>query len=388
MRSRLAALSLPLLSLAACGGAGTGGVPTGFGAPPASDTGSGGVPSPPPGSGSTPTPAPTPTPTPPNQSNLFDVAFETKFDAVGALQSLKTEGQGVLYMGNASTVAAPSGTITYNPRDGIFTVNLADPKAGIGKTVNFQDPAHRADADSARAGAYQVPLLPGFNYLQALDGETQFTFFYQRPGATGSFVSLAGFERSEVSPSSGAFSAEQGVLVFGTRTATLQTPAKGTGHYDGAFLASMVGDQRGGTAPVLQWINGTSSVDVNFSERSVALAVSGIVGPAYVKDLLVNNTTLVIGAGATFSATGSASWAQGGNAFTGRFSSASFTSGTAVTPVDFTSVNSMNGVAGASSIDGTFYGPDAKNIGGNFRIVGGVPNQRIDILGGFVGVKK
>jgi hypothetical protein len=368
MRSRIAALSLPLLSLAACGGAGSDFSP-GIAAPPPSST-------------------PSPTPPPAAQTNLFDVASETKFDALGALQSLKTQDGGVLYMGNASTVAAPGGTITYNPRDGIFTVVLADAKAGISKTINFQDPAHRSDADGARAGSYQVPLLPGFNYLQALDGQTQFTFFYQRPGATGSFVSLAGFERSELNEGTGAYSAEQGVLVFGTRTATLQTPVKGTGRYDGQFLASMVGDQRGGTAPALQWINGTSSVDVDFGARTVALALNGTVGPAYVKDSLVSDSTLVIASGATFSATGSASWAQGANAFSGRFSAASFKSGTTTTSVDFTSVSAGTGVAGASSIDGTFYGPDAKNVGGNFRIVGGIPNQRIDILGGFVGVKK
>ena len=51
-------------------------------------------------------------------------------------------------------------------------------------------------------------------------------------------------------------------------------------------------------------------------------------------------------------------------------------------------MNGATSVAGASSIDGTFYGPDAKNIGGSFRIVGGVPNRRLDILGAFAGAKK
>lgn len=370
MRSMLAALTLPLLSLAACGGAGMEGASAGFAASPPS--------------GGTLTPTPTPTPT--SQANLFDVKSETTFDTVGALQSLETKATGeVLYRGNASTVSEPSGTITYNPRDGIFTVKLADTKAGVSKNITFQDPAHRTDADLARVGNYQVPLLPGFNYLQTLNDGKQFTFFYQRPSATGSFVSLAGFEQSDVDPGSKLFTAQQGVLVFGTPTATLQIPGKGAGTYTGVFLATMVGNQPNETAPVLQWINGTTSVNVNFSDRTVALALSGLVGPAYVKDLLVHNTNLVIGEGATFSANGSATWAKGGNAFSGQFSSASFTSGTTVTKVDFTSASAGTGVAGASSIDGTFYGPDAKNIGGNFRIVGGIPNQRLDILGGFVG---
>jgi hypothetical protein len=120
MRSKLAALALPLLSLAACGGGGTAGVDT-FGPPPAGDTGTGGT--------------PTPTPPPTNQANLFDVKSETSFEAVGALQSLQTKAnEGTLYRANASTVAAPSGTITYNPRDGIFTIKLAMQRRELPRT--------------------------------------------------------------------------------------------------------------------------------------------------------------------------------------------------------------------------------------------------------------
>ena len=42
-------------------------------------------------------------------------------------------------------------------------------------------------------------------------------------------------------------------------------------------------------------------------------------------------------------------------------------------------------VIAGSSIDGAFYGPKAEEIGGGYRIVGGTPDQRIDILGTFVG---
>jgi hypothetical protein len=319
---------------------------------------------------------------------LFDVESTTKFDAVGAMQSLEvSDKKSVYYSANASSVTVPSGTITYSPRDGIFTVELKDRAADVSRSVTFQDPAHRADADSARSGEYQVPLLPGFNYLQALDDGAQFTFFYQRPGSSGSFVSLAGFERSKVDEEKGLFNAEQGVFVFGTKTVNLQVPTKGGGRYDGQFLATMVASGIS-SDPALQWINGTSSVDVDFGTRSIALSLNGIVGPAYIKDTLVDSSALSIRAGATFTANGSATWAQGSSAFAGKFSSAKFTLGSIVIPVDFTSVSAGTGVAGASSIDGTFYGPDAKNIGGNFRITGGVPNTRIDVLGAFAGSKK
>ncbi|TPG20502.1 hypothetical protein EAH87_08450 [Sphingomonas koreensis] len=91
--------------------------------------------------------------------------------------------------------------------------------------------------------------------------------------------------------------------------------------------------------------------------------------------------------GAAFNATGSASIITTGG-FSGQFSSAFFTAGGTKVPVDFTSVNPATNVAGGSSIDGGFYGPGAKEVGGNFRIVGGVPNQRFDILGAFTGAKK
>lgn len=381
MRSSFVLVALPLLSLAACGGAGTGGPtvgsapPVGFGAavPPATD----------------PTPAPAPSPTGAAPTNLFDVAATTEFAALGGLQSFSVNEKGSqLYMGNAGTVAAPSGSITYNPRDGIFVVKLEDASAGVTKESRFQDPAHRSTVDSARSGELQVPLLSGFNYLQSLDGTAAFTFFYQRPGQSGAFVSLAGFERSDVDKATGKSSFQQGAMVFGTKTVDMQVPVKGTGRYDGQFLATMSGGA-GPSAAVLQWINGTSAVEVDFGARTVGLSLNGIVGPAFVKDIVVGNNMLAIDTGAIFTATGSAGWAQSGsNGFAGRFTSAGFKTATTTTSIDFTSVSAGSSVAGASSIDGAFYGPDAKNIGGSFRIVGGVPNQRVDILGAFAGAKK
>lgn len=387
--------TLPLLSLAACGGSGgsSGAVlSAGVAAPPATGTGTPtptptSTPTPTPGT-STPTPTPTPTPGPTGQTDLFDLSAAATFDALGAAQSLRVDNEGrTLYTGNASTVAAPTGTITYNPRDGIFTVALADPAAGINRNVTFQDPRHRATADRAREGEFQVPLLTGFNYLAALDGDAQFTFFYQRPADAGDFVSLAGFERSYLDPNSGEFTSEQGVMVFGAKTPTLQVPVKGVGRFEGEFLATIVGRRDNGVS-VLQWMDGTSGIDVDFAKRTVGLSLTGLVRPAFSKNTSVNQASLDIPSGSVFTAIGSAAWAKAGSVFTGAFSSASFSFGGQTTPVDFTAVNSGTSVAGASSIDGTFYGPDAKNIGGNFRIVGGISNQRLDILGAFAGAKK
>jgi len=362
MRARFAATMLPFMALTACGGGNQPVLSTG--GPPVVATQT------------------------PNPTNMFDVTDTASFEVLGALQTLTIDNKGAqLYRGNASTAAAPNGTITYSPRDGIFTVMLSDSAAGVTKNIQFQDPAHRATADVARIGNYSVPLLPGFNYLQALDGTAPFSFFYQRPGQIGAFVSLAGFERSDLS-TDGSFISQQGVMVFGTKTLLAQLPSKGSASYTGQFLATMSGDT--GTAPsVLQWINGTSTAQVDFGNRTVGLSLSGsVLGPAYSKQQTISDAGLPFPTGTTFTASASASWMAGSTGFAGKFSSASFKNGTGpTTNVDFTSVSAGTSVAGASSVDGTFYGPDAKNIGGNFRIIGGVPNQRVDILGAFVGVK-
>src|SRR3546814_17839227 len=65
-----------------------------------------------------------------------------------------------------STAGSPSGTITYNPRDGVFTVSIADDLAGVSREVRFQDPAHRTDFDPAIRPVREVPDLAGFNYLE------------------------------------------------------------------------------------------------------------------------------------------------------------------------------------------------------------------------------
>ena len=157
MRAMLAVLSLPLLSLAACGGGGdtislgtiappvAGGSGTAGGTGGGAGGGTGGV-----------TPTPTSTPT-----SFLDVSTTTSFDAVGGLHSIDVTDTGSsLYTGNAGTVAAPSGTITFNPRSGIFTVALADTDAGVSHTVNYQDPAHRTASGNLQA---EVPDFPSFN---------------------------------------------------------------------------------------------------------------------------------------------------------------------------------------------------------------------------------
>jgi hypothetical protein len=175
-------------------------------------------------------------------------------------------------------------------------------------------------------------------------------------------------------------------MVFGSQTPLLQIPTSGSGHYDGDFLATMVDGV--GPNPIFAWLSGTSAVDVDFAKSTVGLSLDGTVGAAFSDGQPALPESLAVPAGATFSATGSATLNDTSGAFAGAFTSAFFKDGTTKIPVDFTSVNPTTNVAGGSSIDGTFYGPKATEVGGNFRIVGGVPGQRVDILGAFTGAKK
>lgn len=362
------------LALAACGGAGGGGVESlGSVTPPKVDVG---------------TLTPTPTPAAAAPTNLLDVTAATDYTVVGGLQSLKVDANGAtLYAGNAGTVGNTANKINYNPRDGVFTLTLADTNANVTRNIRYQDPAHRT-ADGLER---EIPRIAEFNYLVALDGNTNATFFYQRPGTTGAqYVSLAGFARTEVNASTKERLTEHGAFVFGTKTAPSQVPLTGGGTYSGNFLASMIGTKfnQGGYNPVLQWLVGSSTITVDFAKATVGLALNGQVLDAAVNDTAISNATLNIPGGSTFAAAGNAKidYLRTGG-FTGAFSSASFTVAGRDVPVNFQGVTPGSNVAGASSIDGTFYGPNAVNVGGGFRIVGGTPDQRVDILGGFTGAK-
>jgi hypothetical protein len=432
MRKLIAALPLlaPMLALTACGGA-SGPQALGSIAPPAGgSTGGtggagGGI-----GSGGTGTGTPTPTATP---ANLLDVTSATTFNAIGSFQSLDVTETGVyalsgpvLYQGNAATLRAPSGTVNYDPRDGIFTVVFSDTKAGVNTgTVRFQDPAHRTDYGGSAGPEWGVPTnLTDFNYLEAVgpssrpaSAETNdlgrvdsVTFFYQRPGSQTKYVSLAGYVRNAfdrttdplVFKGTTTSTFQRGAMVFGTDTLRSQIPITGTGTYTGGMLASMVVNTTIDTSNRMpnyfQWITGSSSVTLDFGKQTMAMMLTGTVLPAtYGGQLVPANQTGVPG-GATFQAKGSGTISLtssggftgsfGGNDAAGLANYVRFVNGGTTTVVNTTSVAQGTSAAGASSIDGAFFGPNAVNVGGNLRIVGGTPDQRVDILGAFTGAKQ
>lgn len=410
MRVSSIALALPLLALAACGGAGPESVgsiappaPTGGTTGGGSGTGNTGTGTSGSGAGTTTggttggtgvgvgTPsAGTPTPAP---TTFLAVNTATDFNAIGALHTFGYdetqsgfEKQPNSYTGNASTVKEPSGTINYSPRDGIFTVTFNDARASVQNTVRFQDPAHRSDFNPESRPTLEAPNIAGFNYLETVDKTQTSTFFYQRPDAT-TYVTLAGFTRSEYTDT-GITARKHGVMVFGSLTPQTQIPISGTGSYTGGFIASAVLNAQDGAAArpnYMQWITGASTIAVDFGKSTVSLNFTGQVGPTFQNGQLIADSTLLSPAGTAFQASGSARidlLRFGG--FSGAFSSATL-GGKAI---DFAGVSAGSSTAGASSIDGTFFGPNAVNVGGNFRIIGGVPDQRVDIQGAFTGAKR
>jgi hypothetical protein len=414
--------ALPLLALAACGGASgpesaggiapsTGGAPTPT-PPPGSGGAGGGI-----GGGATPTPTP-----PPTTSQFLDVSTETSFNAIGSFQSLGITESGnpavlgpLLYQGNASTVRAPSGTILYSPRDGIFTVTFNDGKAGVGTgALRFQDPAHRNTAagwgipdfigfkDNFNIIYSRGPTNRGPNPESPEDAGRvdEISFFYQRPGIQTNFVTLAGYVRNAYEPTKndpGLFKErtetvfERGATVFGAETVRSQIPVAGTASYTGGMLATMVVNTTANlrSPNYFQWINGNSRIDLDFSKSTMSVLLTGDVGSANFAGAVLPAATAVPG-GSTFRAQAAGVINLAATAgFTGEFSSAVFTrpDGTTFVP-DFTRVNPGSPIAGANSLDGTFFGPGAVNVGGNFRIIGGTPGERIDILGAFTGAKQ
>lgn len=335
-----------------------------------------------------------------------------------------------LYAGNSTTVRQSGLSIAYNPRDAIFDINLSDSQARLTFTTRFQDPVHRTDFGGAREPQPGTPnlTLPGLQYLQATtigastsnagfvgntmrlalppaDNSTatfsQDTFFYQKPGTTTKYVTFAGFLRNSLTatkvdiaavaatpttpaaPASSkttyTYNLARGASVYGEQTLNSNVPKSGSGAYTGSMLATaIINDQLDnvGNAPsYFQWLEGTSTTNVNFGNNTFSLVLNGNVLAPQLDGVTDGGHT--VKAGAKFNAEGKGAVdlvAAGG--FLGQFQKVWF-----VNP-DNSQIQLL--VAG-STIDGAFYGPAAQEVGGSYRIVGGTPDERIDILGIFTG---
>lgn len=394
--------------LSACAGAGDGGVNSGGSVVGGgSGTGTGGTG----GTGGTSS----------GSTHTFVAPTEPRtYQAIGGVHSFNYETSsrygsqtGQLYQGNATTARNSGISVTFNPRDAVFDIAINEPLGGSSHTFRFQDPLHRTDFGGTREPQGGTPQLnqPGINYLQSGSasgmglfdpaqsdfipvGEANYqdatqTFFYQTPGTDTQYVTFAGYVRNATNVvemtdnNNQAFlvqqvSLERGAFVYGERTNNNAVPRTGTGSFTGAMLATFVFnpliDTNASTPTYFQWLDGTAVTNVDFANNTFTLALTGTAtAPQF--DVFTNRV-FTIQPGAVFNAAGSGQidLVQAGGLI-GQFQTASFTQGGNVLPLT---------IAG-SSIDGSFFGPTAQEVGGGFRIVGGVPDERIDILGTFVG---
>lgn len=409
-------LCLPaLVLLSACGGGGGAGPQTITGATVgAVGLGSGGLSGTP--AATTPSSAPAHTFVAPTVATTYNAtsavqSFNYKVDDTNTRQQYAQ-----VYAGNAASVRSPTTTIAYDPRDAIFTLTVKDTRANIDNTVRFQDPVHRTDFAGNITPGFGTPNLTTDSvlYLEvnnptggAQTGASNTTlpdagtivpsgtdtsgFFYQRPGASTRFVTFAGYVRNKVdiariTPTGAAayletsYKLERGVFVYGEQTARPDVPITGSGTFTGAFIATMVdnptldGIVAAAQPSYYQWIAGASTVGVNFGTGAVTVGLTGTTGAPF-RDNHTFGTTFVPG-GAAFTAAGTGRIdLVGTGGFTGSFQSAGFTWATGSQTLS---------IAG-SSLDGTFYGPGAAEVGAALRIVGGTPDQRVDILGALTG---
>jgi hypothetical protein len=425
---RLLILLATTTMLAACGGAGPQSV--GSSAPPTGGTGSGGG-----TSGGTahtfvsPQDPKTYKAVGSSHSYTYSQAVSVQADATGAaIPGTRTASQtGQLYQGDATTVRDSNLTIAYNPRDAIFDVSFNNPTAGTTATSRFQDPLHRTNfggvvepqrgtpnlgsaawnisgvnylESGTSDNVYYDPGLPGEFVFELLDPElpgsyNSTTFFYQTPGTETQYVTFAGYLRNQASVSrqdqangngtttgvtvqSNTF--ERGAFAYGELTANDKVPTTGTGAFEGSMLASMVfndqPDTTGNFDTYFQWIAGTATTNIDFGANTFALSLDGNVGAPLFDGTSGQHSVLE---DALFRANGGGSInLVNAGGFLGQFNEAWF-----VNPGGAR----LDLVIAGSSINGAFYGPNGTEIGGGYRIVGGTPDERIDILGTFVGKK-
>lgn len=246
--------------------------------------------------------------------------------------------------------------ITYNPRDLVYVVQIKS--AGIDQNVRFQDPMHRTNFPQTG-----VPSLANVRYLEAGSAGDVKTLFFEQPGTRTSYVTWAGFYRQTNTALQAGNAADhlpreeelqRSAFVYGMRTTAGEVPKTGGATYSGSMFAWIV-DHSIGVARTFNSISGSSQSVVDFAAGTIGTTLTGT----------------VVETGANFSAVGSSRVTAATSAFAGSFSSLS--------------LGGVSRTIGASTIEGGFYGPAAGELGAAFRIIGPVPDQRLDITGAFTG---
>lgn len=353
-----------------------------------------------------------------------------------------TSHQAQTYAGNASSARNSNISITYDPRAGVYTLSIADPASGTNVSTNFQDPASRTDFGgnvepqwgTPNTGFQNVSIFeagdgdPISPYRRSGDGRVELgrndlpplgedgssyqsaTIFLQNPGSGTDYVTFAGFVRNEFNyleiedDNNGVITTtyrvehdiSRGAFVFGERTLNQDVPTTGLFDFSGNMLATMINnptiDGQNGSSldSFYQWIEGSVNLTVDFANDEVRdILLNGIVSNPQIDALTQNSGNYdpngvysYLPGGTAFEASGSATIdLVGAGGFLGAIDTARFIARGGNLFADGSSVQNI--LIEGSSIDGAFFGPNGDEVGGGFRIVGGIPDERIDIMGVF-----
>jgi len=337
-------------------------------------------------------------PTPPAEV-LFKPSATTTYPAVGGSiavnERYSASGRTETYI--SSTASAESGrlSVAYNPTTAAFTVRVS--QAGAAVNILYDDPLFRTAFGQLREPQQHVPNIQGFEYLSKKQTDSlpniQETFFYQTPGQSTRYVTLAGFVRhyrdldnpTAVRAFFGPFDRLATAMVLGTPSPASSIPMTGRATYQGNMLATAVYnldiDTVADVRSRLDWIYGTANVSVDFAKGTIATELTGSFVDLPFSELAAQTPEGALrvsgfnrpNAGVPFAASGTASFTTGRNTYTGTITDASV-GGTAIK-------------IGIGTMEGGFYGPAAQETGGAFRIQGAGPDQRVEIIGAFAGSK-
>jgi hypothetical protein len=305
--------------------------------------------------------------------------------------------------------------ITRNPRDATFDVVITG-QDQISASTRYQDPAHRQSAgtinnasvtntfpDGSSFSVFTVPVSPNFEYYASGSREitatsnitNRYVLFFERPGTTTRYVTWAAYWQGVltenvtfsdfVDPRTletgsrlvGSYIADiqRTAAVYGLNTQAKDVPKTGSANYAGSLFANTI------SGTTLDTILGTQSSTVNFASNAMTFDLRGSFQAS----------------GTSFAASGTGrierpdipnsalnpTAAQPMSSFRGLVTGVTI-GGTAY---QFNSNASLPNTFQATTIEGGFYGPNAVELGGAFRIVGGAQDTRLDIMGAFTGKK-
>jgi hypothetical protein len=325
----------------------------------------------------------------------------TSFNSSSASQRYVNSNGAEIYEASQPITINDGFVITRDPRDATYIVVIKGQNS-IAANTRYQDPAHRTNYAGAASLLSRRSIQPSIDYdLSTLlpnianteyyasgsaSGETPVTvrkaiLFTERVGTAASstqYVSWAAYWQYD---SSGANalrvqSLQRSSAVFGFNTLAQNVPTTGTGTYRGGFYADAIDGSQFYT------LAGTSNFDVNFVSNRGTFGLNGTfvsAGPNEPSVAARLGQTFVAGGDFTIvrpETTGGAASSPIG-VFSGKVTSLALGGVTFDYLPNETRVQSFQG----NSVEGGFFGPRAEEIGATFRIVGGTPDQRLDITG-------